>query len=175
MAAAFTPYLAGRMGVEESDVSFDHETFRAPRRGRAPSPPGRDRPAPDPDAGFVMRFGARSGRRGGYTKSGGFGILGSPVSTEGQGNSGRARRGARIDPAGDAGRGWMPDHADVWGGDLARRRGRTHDSCNLGAGIAAAVAARDGVRGRDVSTGCNGRLVLHVPKGLKAEKWYCRG
>ncbi|WP_171134907.1 xanthine dehydrogenase family protein molybdopterin-binding subunit [Ruegeria sp. HKCCD7221] len=29
MLAAFTPYLADKMGVEESDISFDHETFRA--------------------------------------------------------------------------------------------------------------------------------------------------
>ncbi|SLN75072.1 xanthine dehydrogenase family protein molybdopterin-binding subunit [Ruegeria meonggei] len=29
MIAAFTPYLADKMGVEENDVTFDHETFRA--------------------------------------------------------------------------------------------------------------------------------------------------
>ncbi|WP_120633400.1 xanthine dehydrogenase family protein molybdopterin-binding subunit [Ruegeria sp. EL01] len=29
MIAAFMPYLADKMGVEESDMTFDHETFRA--------------------------------------------------------------------------------------------------------------------------------------------------
>lgn len=37
MIAAFTPYLAGRMGVEESDVTFDHETFRAPGSNQTPT------------------------------------------------------------------------------------------------------------------------------------------
>jgi len=37
MIAAFTPYLADKMGVEEADVSFDHETFRAPGSNLTPS------------------------------------------------------------------------------------------------------------------------------------------
>ncbi len=37
MIAAFTPYLADKMGVEESDVSFDHETFRAPGSNLTPT------------------------------------------------------------------------------------------------------------------------------------------
>ncbi|WP_170384874.1 xanthine dehydrogenase family protein molybdopterin-binding subunit [Ruegeria atlantica] len=37
MIAAFTPYLAGKMGVEEADVSFDHETFRAPGSNLTPT------------------------------------------------------------------------------------------------------------------------------------------
>ncbi len=35
--AAFTPYLADKMGVEESDVSFDDETFRAPGSNLTPT------------------------------------------------------------------------------------------------------------------------------------------
>ncbi|WP_170332663.1 xanthine dehydrogenase family protein molybdopterin-binding subunit [Ruegeria arenilitoris] len=37
MIAAFTPYLADKMGVEEADVSFDHETFRAPGSNLTPT------------------------------------------------------------------------------------------------------------------------------------------
>ncbi len=37
MIAAFTPYLAGKMGVEENDVRFDHETFRAPGSNLTPT------------------------------------------------------------------------------------------------------------------------------------------
>ncbi|NOE27332.1 xanthine dehydrogenase family protein molybdopterin-binding subunit [Ruegeria sp. HKCCD6157] len=37
MIAAFTPYLADKMGVEENDVSFDHETFRAPGSNLTPT------------------------------------------------------------------------------------------------------------------------------------------
>ncbi|WP_170331289.1 xanthine dehydrogenase family protein molybdopterin-binding subunit [Ruegeria arenilitoris] len=37
MVAAFTPYLANKMGVEESDVNFDHETFRAPGSNLTPT------------------------------------------------------------------------------------------------------------------------------------------
>ncbi|WP_170337981.1 xanthine dehydrogenase family protein molybdopterin-binding subunit [Ruegeria arenilitoris] len=37
MIAAFTPYLADKMGVEESDVTFDHETFRAPGSNLTPT------------------------------------------------------------------------------------------------------------------------------------------
>ncbi len=37
MIAAFTPYLAGKMGVEEKDVRFDHETFRAPGSNLTPT------------------------------------------------------------------------------------------------------------------------------------------
>ena len=37
MIAAFTPYLADKMGVEESDVSFDHESFRAPGSNLTPT------------------------------------------------------------------------------------------------------------------------------------------
>ncbi len=37
MIAAFKPYLADKMGVEESDVSFDHETFRAPGSNLTPT------------------------------------------------------------------------------------------------------------------------------------------
>ncbi|KUJ80489.1 xanthine dehydrogenase [Ruegeria marisrubri] len=37
MVAAFTPYLADKMGVEASDVSFDHETFRAPGSNLTPT------------------------------------------------------------------------------------------------------------------------------------------
>ncbi|WP_299642239.1 xanthine dehydrogenase family protein molybdopterin-binding subunit [uncultured Ruegeria sp.] len=37
MIAAFTPYLADKMEVEESDVSFDHETFRAPGSNLTPT------------------------------------------------------------------------------------------------------------------------------------------
>ena len=37
MIAAFTPYLAGKMGVEESDVRFDDETFRAPGSNLTPT------------------------------------------------------------------------------------------------------------------------------------------
>ena len=37
MVAAFTPYLADKMGVEDSDVSFDGETFRAPGSNLTPS------------------------------------------------------------------------------------------------------------------------------------------
>ncbi|WP_050603228.1 xanthine dehydrogenase family protein molybdopterin-binding subunit [Ruegeria sp. 6PALISEP08] len=35
--AAFTPYLADKIGVEESDVSFDHETFRVPGSNLTPT------------------------------------------------------------------------------------------------------------------------------------------
>ncbi|WP_170366634.1 xanthine dehydrogenase family protein molybdopterin-binding subunit [Ruegeria arenilitoris] len=37
MIAAFTPYLADKMGVEESNVTFDHETFRAPGSNLTPT------------------------------------------------------------------------------------------------------------------------------------------
>ncbi|MCG6558754.1 xanthine dehydrogenase family protein molybdopterin-binding subunit [Ruegeria sp. 1NDH52C] len=37
MVAAFTPFLAGKMGVEESAVIFDDETFRAPGSNLTPS------------------------------------------------------------------------------------------------------------------------------------------
>ena len=37
MVAAFTPYLADKMGVEDADVSFDHETFRAPGSNLTPT------------------------------------------------------------------------------------------------------------------------------------------
>ncbi len=37
MVAAFTPYLADKMGVEDSDVTFDHETFRAPGSNLTPT------------------------------------------------------------------------------------------------------------------------------------------
>ncbi|WP_209598157.1 xanthine dehydrogenase family protein molybdopterin-binding subunit [Ruegeria sp. HKCCSP351] len=37
MIAAFTPYLADKMGVEDSDVRFDHETFRAPGSNLTPT------------------------------------------------------------------------------------------------------------------------------------------
>ncbi|MCM2560699.1 xanthine dehydrogenase family protein molybdopterin-binding subunit [Lutimaribacter sp. EGI FJ00015] len=37
MIAAFTPYLAEKMGVEESEVSFDDETFRAPGSNLTPT------------------------------------------------------------------------------------------------------------------------------------------
>ncbi|KUJ78564.1 xanthine dehydrogenase family protein molybdopterin-binding subunit [Ruegeria profundi] len=37
MIAAFTPYLADKMGVEEAEVSFDHETFRAPVSNLTPT------------------------------------------------------------------------------------------------------------------------------------------
>ncbi|MBO9444397.1 xanthine dehydrogenase family protein molybdopterin-binding subunit [Ruegeria sp. R14_0] len=37
MIAAFTPYLADKMGVEEIDVYFDHETFRAPGSNLTPT------------------------------------------------------------------------------------------------------------------------------------------
>ncbi|NDW44852.1 xanthine dehydrogenase family protein molybdopterin-binding subunit [Ruegeria sp. PrR005] len=37
MVAAFMPYLAGKMGVEESDVTFDNETFRAPGSNLTPT------------------------------------------------------------------------------------------------------------------------------------------
>ncbi|MEX0316712.1 MAG: xanthine dehydrogenase family protein molybdopterin-binding subunit [Ruegeria sp.] len=37
IVAAFTPYLADKMGVEESDVRFDHETFRAPGSNLTPT------------------------------------------------------------------------------------------------------------------------------------------
>jgi len=37
MIAAFTPYLADKMGVEESAVSFDDETFRAPGSNLTPT------------------------------------------------------------------------------------------------------------------------------------------
>lgn len=37
MIAAFTPYLADKLGVEESDVTFDHETFRAPGSNLTPA------------------------------------------------------------------------------------------------------------------------------------------
>jgi aerobic carbon-monoxide dehydrogenase large subunit len=39
MIAAFRPYLADKMGVEESAVSFDHETFRAPGSNLTPTVP----------------------------------------------------------------------------------------------------------------------------------------
>ncbi len=37
MVAAFTPYLAEKMGVAEDDVQFDHETFRAPGSNLTPT------------------------------------------------------------------------------------------------------------------------------------------
>ncbi len=37
MIAAFTPYLADKIGVEENNVSFDHETFRAPGSNLTPT------------------------------------------------------------------------------------------------------------------------------------------
>ncbi|MGI9369256.1 MAG: xanthine dehydrogenase family protein molybdopterin-binding subunit [Ruegeria sp.] len=37
MVAAFTPYLADKMGVEDGDVRFDHETFRAPGSNLTPT------------------------------------------------------------------------------------------------------------------------------------------
>ncbi|MDA7966872.1 xanthine dehydrogenase family protein molybdopterin-binding subunit [Ruegeria sp.] len=37
MIAAFTPYLAAKMGVEESEMTFDHETFRAPGSNLTPT------------------------------------------------------------------------------------------------------------------------------------------
>ncbi|MEZ5714352.1 MAG: xanthine dehydrogenase family protein molybdopterin-binding subunit [Paracoccaceae bacterium] len=37
MVAAFTPYLAGKMGVEPEEVRFDDETFRAPGSDLTPS------------------------------------------------------------------------------------------------------------------------------------------
>lgn len=37
MIAAFTPYLADKMGVDEADVIFDDETFRAPGSNQTPS------------------------------------------------------------------------------------------------------------------------------------------
>ncbi len=37
MVAAFTPYLAEKLGVDESAVSFDHETFRAPGSNLTPT------------------------------------------------------------------------------------------------------------------------------------------
>ncbi|SDO44519.1 carbon-monoxide dehydrogenase large subunit [Lutimaribacter pacificus] len=37
MIAAFTPYLAGKMGVAEADVRFDDETFRAPGSNLTPT------------------------------------------------------------------------------------------------------------------------------------------
>jgi carbon-monoxide dehydrogenase large subunit len=37
MIAAFTPYLADKMGVKEEDVSFDDETFRAPGSNLTPT------------------------------------------------------------------------------------------------------------------------------------------
>lgn len=37
MIAAFAPYLADKMGVEENDVTFDHETFRAPGSNLTPT------------------------------------------------------------------------------------------------------------------------------------------
>ena len=37
MIAAFTPYLADKMGVAEDDVSFDDETFRAPGSNLTPT------------------------------------------------------------------------------------------------------------------------------------------
>ena len=37
MIAAFRPYLADKMGVTEDDVSFDHETFRAPGSNMTPT------------------------------------------------------------------------------------------------------------------------------------------
>ncbi len=36
VVAAFRPYVAARMGVAEADVTFDHETFRAPGSNLAP-------------------------------------------------------------------------------------------------------------------------------------------
>ncbi len=37
IVAAFTPYLADKMGVEEDRVTFDHETFRAPGSNLTPT------------------------------------------------------------------------------------------------------------------------------------------
>ncbi len=37
MVAAFTPYLADKMGVKDGDVRFDHETFRAPGSNLTPT------------------------------------------------------------------------------------------------------------------------------------------
>jgi carbon-monoxide dehydrogenase large subunit len=37
MVAAFRPYLAGKMGVAEAEVSFDDETFRAPGSNLTPT------------------------------------------------------------------------------------------------------------------------------------------
>ncbi|MFK7752767.1 MAG: xanthine dehydrogenase family protein molybdopterin-binding subunit [Sedimentitalea sp.] len=37
MIAAFTPYLADKMGVEEADVVFDDDTFRAPGSNLSPT------------------------------------------------------------------------------------------------------------------------------------------
>lgn len=37
MVAAFTPYLAGKMGVSEDVLRFDHETFRAPGSNLTPT------------------------------------------------------------------------------------------------------------------------------------------
>ena len=37
MIAAFTPYLADKMGVEESEIVFDDETFRAPGSNLTPT------------------------------------------------------------------------------------------------------------------------------------------
>lgn len=37
MIAAFTPYLADKMGVDESEITFDDETFRAPGSNLTPS------------------------------------------------------------------------------------------------------------------------------------------
>ncbi len=37
MIAAFTPYLAGRTGVEENEIAFDGETFRAPGSNLTPT------------------------------------------------------------------------------------------------------------------------------------------
>lgn len=37
MIRAFTPYVADKMGVDESDVTFDHETFRASGSNQTPS------------------------------------------------------------------------------------------------------------------------------------------
>ncbi|MCV6584321.1 MAG: xanthine dehydrogenase family protein molybdopterin-binding subunit [Marinibacterium sp.] len=37
IVAAFTPYLADKMGVDEGDVTFDHESFRAPGSNLTPS------------------------------------------------------------------------------------------------------------------------------------------
>ncbi|MDF1803085.1 xanthine dehydrogenase family protein molybdopterin-binding subunit [Thalassovita sp.] len=37
MVAAFAPFLADKMGVDESDISFDDETFRAPGSNMTPT------------------------------------------------------------------------------------------------------------------------------------------
>ncbi|MDQ2095730.1 xanthine dehydrogenase family protein molybdopterin-binding subunit [Rhodalgimonas zhirmunskyi] len=37
MVAAFTPYLAEKMGVDEGDITFDDETFRAPGSNMTPT------------------------------------------------------------------------------------------------------------------------------------------